>query len=139
MLCLLLLLFFTEVNTFNAKQMSIVLFRRRPVNSIPESHDPSFTPVDEEKLVSPTPVESVPRQHSTDEAMQETVMNYASDMTNVFTWQHLRYDVPVRRGEVVKLLDDVSGYVAPGKLTALMGESGAGKVGNFSVSARIHC
>ena len=30
-----------------------------------------------------------------------------------------------------KLLDNISGFVAPGKLTALMGESGAGKVSYF--------
>lgn len=49
-------------------------------------------------------------------------------MKDVFTWQHLDYTVPVGGGQMRRLLDDVSGYVAPGKLTALMGESGAGKV-----------
>ena len=51
----------------------------------------------------------------------------APAMTDVFTWHHLDYVVPVHGGRR-QLLDDVSGYVAPGKLTALMGESGAGKV-----------
>ena len=50
---------------------------------------------------------------------------------DVFTWQHIQYTVPVSSGER-RLLDDVSGYVAPGKLTALMGESGAGKVCHLS-------
>ena len=47
---------------------------------------------------------------------------------DVFTWHNLQYDVPVAGGTVRRLLDNVSGYVAPGNLTALMGESGAGKV-----------
>lgn len=45
-------------------------------------------------------------------------------MTDVFSWQHVQYVVPVGGGQHKRLLDDVSGYVAPGKLTALMGESG---------------
>jgi len=49
-------------------------------------------------------------------------------MTDVFTWRHLKYDVTLKKGETRRLLDDISGFVAPGKLTALMGESGAGKV-----------
>jgi len=49
-------------------------------------------------------------------------------MTDVFTWRHLQYDVTLKKGETRRLLEDVSGFVAPGKLTALMGESGAGKV-----------
>jgi ATP-binding cassette, subfamily G (WHITE), member 2, SNQ2 len=53
-------------------------------------------------------------------------------MADVFTWRHLEYDVVVGKGETRRLLDDVSGYVAPGKLTALMGESGAGKVGRLA-------
>lgn len=52
-------------------------------------------------------------------------------MTDNFTWQNLRYTVPVGSGQTRQLLDDVSGYVVPGKLTALMGESGAGKVRYF--------
>jgi len=48
-------------------------------------------------------------------------------MMNTFSWQNINYVVSVS-GEKRQLLDSVSGYVAPGKLTALMGESGAGKV-----------
>jgi len=47
-------------------------------------------------------------------------------MMDVFTWRHV-YDVK-KRGETRRLLDDVSRFIALGKLTALMGESGAGKV-----------
>jgi ATP-binding cassette subfamily G (WHITE) protein 2 (SNQ2) len=49
-------------------------------------------------------------------------------MTDVFTWRNVQYDVTLKKGETRRLLDDISGFVAPGKLTALMGESGAGKV-----------
>lgn len=52
-------------------------------------------------------------------------------MKNVFSWDHLNYEVKTADGSR-KLLDDVSGFVAPGKLTALMGESGAGKVRSSS-------
>lgn len=51
-------------------------------------------------------------------------------MTKTFSWRHLNYAVSVS-GDRRLLLDDVSGFVAPGKLTALMGESGAGKVCSF--------
>lgn len=51
-------------------------------------------------------------------------------MTKTFLWRHLNYAVSIS-GERRLLLDDVSGFVAPGKLTALMGESGAGKVWSF--------
>ncbi|KAJ9640372.1 ATP-binding cassette transporter snq2 [Coniosporium tulheliwenetii] len=44
----------------------------------------------------------------------------------IFTWQNVNYTIPYEKGER-KLLQDVSGYVKPGKLTALMGASGAGK------------
>ncbi|KAG2062978.1 P-loop containing nucleoside triphosphate hydrolase protein, partial [Suillus decipiens] len=46
---------------------------------------------------------------------------------DTFTWHHVQYVIPISGGSERRLLDDVSGYVAPGKLTALMGESGAGK------------
>lgn len=52
----------------------------------------------------------------------------APAMTDIFSWQHLNYTVPLAGGGTRKLLDDISGYVAPGKLTALVGSSGAGKV-----------
>lgn len=45
--------------------------------------------------------------------------------TAIFTWRHVNYDIPVKGGQK-RLLDDVQGYVRPGRLTAMMGASGAG-------------
>ena len=44
----------------------------------------------------------------------------------VLTWENLCYDAPVPSGHI-RLLNEVSGYVKPGTLTALMGPSSAGK------------
>lgn len=60
--------------------------------------------------------------------VKEPLLKNPPPMTNTFTWQNLNYVISVGGGHRQKLLDDVSGFVSPGKLTALMGESGAGKV-----------
>ncbi|KAJ2724461.1 ATP-binding cassette transporter snq2 [Coemansia sp. Benny D115] len=43
-----------------------------------------------------------------------------------YTWKGVNYAVPVKGGER-QLLENVSGYIKPGTMTALMGSSGAGK------------
>jgi ATP-binding cassette subfamily G (WHITE) protein 2 (SNQ2) len=48
----------------------------------------------------------------------------------------VRYNVPIKGEDDRFLLSDVSGYVAPGKLTALMGESGAGETTLLNVLAK---
>lgn len=52
---------------------------------------------------------------------------------DIFTWRNVVYDVPVKEG-TRRLLDNVSGWVKPGTLTALMGTSGAGKTTLLDVS-----
>jgi ATP-binding cassette, subfamily G (WHITE), member 2, SNQ2 len=45
--------------------------------------------------------------------------------TAIFTWQNVNYDIQAKGG-TKRLLSDVQGYVRPGRLTAMMGASGAG-------------
>lgn len=57
---------------------------------------------------------------------------------DVFTWQNINFTVPVDEG-TRKLLNNVQGYVKPGSMTSLMGESGAGKTTLLNVlSQRIN-
>ncbi|CAG8892652.1 unnamed protein product [Penicillium egyptiacum] len=46
--------------------------------------------------------------------------------TAIFTWQDVNYTIPYKGGQR-QLLQNVEGYVKPGRLTALMGASGSGK------------
>ncbi|KAF8605578.1 pleiotropic drug resistance ABC transporter [Ceratobasidium sp. AG-I] len=68
---------------------------------------------------------ATPQVVSTEKAQDASVTDLKS--RPVFSWYHMNYDVTITKGEQRRLLNDVSGYVAPGKMTALMGESGAGK------------
>jgi ATP-binding cassette subfamily G (WHITE) protein 2 (SNQ2) len=62
--------------------------------------------------------------------VSEEEKNKAADTlkaaTDIFTWRNVNYDITIK-GEPRRLLSGVSGYVVPGKMTALMGESGAGE------------
>ncbi|KDR66423.1 hypothetical protein GALMADRAFT_80815 [Galerina marginata CBS 339.88] len=70
-------------------------------------------------------------QNSTD---ADEKLNRHPKMANTFTWRHISYTVTVS-GDKHRVLDDISGFVAPGKLTALMGESGVGKTSLLNVLA----
>lgn len=48
---------------------------------------------------------------------------------DIFTWDKVTYEIPMKgSSKPRRLLDNVTGWVAPGTLTALMGVSGAGKI-----------
>jgi ATPase components of various ABC-type transport systems, contain duplicated ATPase len=114
---------FSEFNTKTAGETSVILFKRDP--KLPEAQKAAEV-VDEEV---PRPLARF-GSFSTPSESKANALKALSEhppMKDIFSWQHLNYTVPVSASEHKHLLDDVSGFVAPGKLTALVGESGAGK------------
>jgi ATP-binding cassette subfamily G (WHITE) protein 2 (SNQ2) len=105
-----------------------MLFKRGTKTPIVHEDQEKADVVDEEKGV---PESRDPTDKMRNESGTTSVDVAVPMMSDVFTWRHLQYDVRIGKGETRRLLEDVSGYVAPGKLTALMGESGAGKVSRF--------
>ena len=124
---------FTEYNTQVPGEKSITLYKRGPrTAAIGEVQEKAGATDEERGNVDPRGAEEKLRAESGDSISVPM-------MTDVFTWRHLQYDVPIKKGETRRLLEDVSGFVAPGKLTALMGESGAGKVRGSRIYAEESC
>lgn len=115
-------LIITEFRSKLAEMRSVVAFKRGTTginSSAPKPEDVETAAV--------TAANSVNDLRGED-AKVEKALATAEKMTNTFSWKGLNYTVPISDGGRRKLLNNISGYVVPGKLTALMGESGAGKV-----------
>lgn len=111
------LLIATECNISSAAETTMVRFKRGTTSHIIK------------KLTSATDEEKPSRQSTSrvdDLAKVESRKALARHpaMIDVFSWQNLNYTVPISGEAPRKLLDNIFGYVAPGKLTALMGASG---------------
>lgn len=88
----------------------ILLDEEIPVNDPESQSSDALTPIQQQFYAS-----RKSRKVSTTLGSQET-----------FIWQHVDYTIPYENAQK-KLLDDIQGYVKPGTITLLMGESGAGK------------
>ena len=132
-----LLLIFTEFNTSLAGAISVIGFKHGSDDSTVQGATFCGLHLDEEKTKVPSSTNSESEVRREKKDMRET-FEQQPRMRNTFTWQEINYEVAGRR-----LLDDVAGYVAPGKLTALMGGSGSGKVcaliGNFMQFVGVDC
>lgn len=109
----------TEFNLSTASTADYLVFRR---GHIPKSVREN---TDEEKTGADADHNAISTEPTTSDDTAASV-NILPPQTDVFTWRNVVYEITIK-GEPRRILDNVSGWVRPGTLTALVGVSGAGK------------
>lgn len=127
-------LFATEFNSATSSTAEVLVFRRGHVPKHLELAEKAAKH-DEEAPIAGAGTGSAGRDDAAQEKEQEEKVNTLAPQTDVFTWKDVCYDIKIK-GEPRRLLDNVSGWVKPGTLTALMGVSGAGKTTLLDVLAQ---
>jgi ATP-binding cassette, subfamily G (WHITE), member 2, PDR len=111
----------TELNSKSTSTAEFLIFRRGHVPKYMQQQ----TPKDEESAgVSASDEKLVDNSDAVDAKQGE--IKAIPSQKDIFTWHNVSLDIKIK-GEPRRLLDNVSGWVKPGTLTALMGVSGAGK------------
>lgn len=110
-----------ELNSSTTSTAEVLVFRRGHVPAALQNSGKK----DEETIQAQT----------ADTSGKEEAKNIIPPQKDIFTWRDVVYDIEIK-GEPRRLLDNVSGWVKPGTLTALMGVSGAGKTTLLDVLAQ---
>ncbi|KAI5361698.1 putative ABC transporter-like, ATP-binding domain, AAA+ ATPase domain, CDR ABC transporter [Septoria linicola] len=115
-----------ELNSETSSTAEVLVFRRGHVPEYMEGM--AKGKANDEEQMAPEKVASQDEEGAGD-------VNVIPPQTDIFTWKDVSYDIEIK-GEPRRLLDEVSGFVKPGTLTALMGTSGAGKTTLLDVLAQ---
>ncbi|KAJ5530865.1 hypothetical protein N7527_004258 [Penicillium freii] len=113
----------SELNSATTTTAEALVFRR--------GHEPARF---RQGYKSGSDVESTEPSKAAAADTEDKGMGAMEAQTDTFTWRDVSYDIEIK-GEPRRLLDNVSGWVKPGTLTALMGVSGAGKTTLLDVLA----
>lgn len=115
---LILYLLATELNTSKSSSPEVLLFRR--------GHGPKEHTCDNRETIRGFDSNIELTEFGSSNKSVTQISGADSPQGGIFMWQDVVYDIEIK-GESRRLLDNVSGWVKPKTLTALMGVSGAGK------------
>lgn len=111
-----------EIQKPNEGGSSVTVFRRGEApKAVEDAIEGNRPPTDVESAEKDGPSSVM----DSDEANSKVKNKNIAKNTSIFTWKNVNYTIPYKGGQR-KLLQNVNGYVKPGRLTALMGASGAG-------------
>ncbi|KUJ08928.1 ABC-transporter [Mollisia scopiformis] len=122
----------TEFNSATSSSAEVLVFRRGHVPKQLVVAEKAAKNDEESPIASGT---NAGKDDAEQEKEQDEQVQALAPQTDVFTWKDVCYDIKIK-GEPRRLLDNVSGWVKPGTLTALMGVSGAGKTTLLDVLAQ---